>query len=289
MVARTCRPSSSYSSAVSSAPAQRKVRHASARLEIPLSLLLLGARLVAVIQDSCSRTPTAGDGATVIVRLLLSLFLCCRALGGEVFRSAHQHRLPPALLCEPDPRLQARDLPLGSHVRGLADSLPHVLPEFAHEDYIITDSIEAMLKGRSPAIGQKRRDRRARKLVGNVGRLASSSPPCFGNIALRDHRKAGLQLRTAPIRSSSRRSRRSAAPRPWPPHLDVIRRRGSEAPLPRMTSSRSWAPAHREEAEVCFQRHRCRPGRRAPSGQMIRKVVEIGKERKPASEQHEGH
>lgn len=164
---------------------------------------------------------------------------------------------------------------------------PMYCEEFAEEDYCITDSIESMLLGG----GKKRRRGHKKsgsltpniinpgKLVGEVGRFGDKVTSVFGNIASEITGKQVFNPNSAHsvvVEALEKgRSSEALARRIWMSFVcegndalyvdDVIEVLG---------------PEHREEAEECFAAVDADENGDISLDEMVRKVVEIGKERK---------
>jgi len=246
-------------------------------LEIPLSLFFWG--LASWLSFKFMFDGANRQWSDVIVRILLSLFLSSAVLLGEKFLvqlisiSYHQRSFANRI------HDSKREIYLlGLMYEASRTLFPMYCPEFAHEDYIIADSIEVMLKGgklnSKPGVAAA-----PMKLVGNVGRLGDKITSVFGNIASEITGKQVFNPNSAhsvvvealeKVRSSEAMARRI-----WMSFVvedqealsidDIIEVMG---------------PAHREEAEVCFNAIDADQNGDISLDEMIRKVVEIGKERK---------
>ncbi|KAI1494419.1 Mechanosensitive ion channel-domain-containing protein [Biscogniauxia mediterranea] len=157
---------------------------------------------------------------------------------------------------------------------------PMYCPEFVEEDNIINDSIEMMLGGGKK--GAKRWRNGAAvpmKLIGNVGRIGNKVTSVFGNLASEITGKQVFNPNSAHSivveALEKARSSEALAKRIWMSFVvegkeslfveDIIEVLG---------------PAHREEAEECFGAVDADGNGDISLDEMIRKVVEIGKERK---------
>ncbi|KAI5862270.1 Mechanosensitive ion channel-domain-containing protein [Durotheca rogersii] len=157
---------------------------------------------------------------------------------------------------------------------------PMYCPEFAEEDELINDSIEIMLAG-----GKKsRKGRRAgvgapMRLIGGVGRIGDKVTSVFGNLASEITGKQVFNPNSAhsivvealeKIRTSE-----ALAKRIWMSFVVE----GKEA-LYVDDIVEVLGPAHRDEAEECFGAVDADGNGDISLDEMIRKVVEVGKERK---------
>ncbi|ETS79189.1 hypothetical protein PFICI_09042 [Pestalotiopsis fici W106-1] len=152
---------------------------------------------------------------------------------------------------------------------------PMYCQEFAEEDYIINDSIEMMLGKR----GRKGGSGTPMRLIGNVGRLGDKVTSVFGNLASEITGKQVFNPNSAHsivVEALEKvRTSEALAKRIWMSFVvegneslfvdDIIEVLG---------------PAHREEAEECFEAVDADGNGDISLDEMIRKVVEISKERK---------
>ncbi|KAH9893758.1 Mechanosensitive ion channel-domain-containing protein [Xylariomycetidae sp. FL2044] len=155
---------------------------------------------------------------------------------------------------------------------------PQFCPEFIEEDEIINDSIEMMLTG------NKRRGRKGgavtpMKLIGNVSRVGNKVTSVFGNLASEITGKQVFNPNSAhsivvealeKIRTSE-----ALAKRIWMSFVVE----GKEA-LFVEDIVEVLGPTHRDEAEECFGAVDADGNGDISLDEMIRKVVEVGKERK---------
>jgi hypothetical protein len=155
---------------------------------------------------------------------------------------------------------------------------PMYCQEFAEEDYIINDSIEMMLgkKGRKGGANAPLR------LIGNVGRFGDKVTSVFGNLASEITGKQVFNPNSAHsivVEALEKvRTSEAMAKRIWMSFVvegndalfvdDIIEVLG---------------PAHREDAEECFLAIDADGNGDISLDEMVRKVVEIGKERKAIS------
>ncbi|KAK6086795.1 mechanosensitive ion channel [Seiridium cupressi] len=153
---------------------------------------------------------------------------------------------------------------------------PMYCQEFAEEDYIINDSIEMMLGGKK---GRKGGTGTPMRLIGNVGRIGDKVTSVFGNLASEITGKQVFNPNSAhsivvealeKIRTSE-----ALAKRIWMSFVvegndslfadDIVEVLGA---------------AHREDAEECFAAIDADANGDISLDEMIRKVVEVSKERK---------
>ncbi|KAI1084363.1 Mechanosensitive ion channel-domain-containing protein [Whalleya microplaca] len=157
---------------------------------------------------------------------------------------------------------------------------PMYCPEFAEEDEIINDSIEMMLGG------GKKKNRFIKngaavpmKLIGNVGRIGNKVTSVFGNLASEITGKQVFNPNSAhsivvealeKIRTSEALARRI-----WMSF--VVEGKDS---LYMEDIVEVLGPAHQDEAEECFGAVDADGNGDISLDEMIRKVIEVGKERK---------
>ncbi|KAL1836263.1 hypothetical protein VTJ49DRAFT_5380 [Mycothermus thermophilus] len=241
-------------------------------LEIPLSLFFWG--LASWLSFRFMWEGADHEWANILVRILLSLFLASAVLLGEkalvqlISISYHQRSFANRIADS------KRDIYLlGLMYEASRTLFPMYCPEFAEEDYIINDSIEAIIKannGKTVA---------PMKIVGEVGRLGDKITSVFGNIASEITGKQVFNPNSAhsivvealeKVRSSEAMARRI-----WMSFVVE----GQDA-LSLDDIIEVMGPAHREEAEECFNTVDADQNGDISLDEMIRKVVEIGKERK---------
>ncbi|KAK4101808.1 hypothetical protein N658DRAFT_424453 [Parathielavia hyrcaniae] len=244
-------------------------------LEIPLSLFFWGlASWVSfkfMFRDAVS---WQWDG--IIERILLSLFLASAVLLGEKFIvqlisiTYHQRSFANRI------QDSKRDIfLLGLMYEASRTLFPMYCPEFAEEDYIIADSIDIILNG-----GKVNPQQAApMRLVGEVGRLGDKITSVFGNIASEVTGKQVFNPNSAHSvvveALEKARSSEAMARRIWMSFVVE----GHEA-LSLDDIVEVMGPAHREEAEECFNAIDADQNGDISLDEMVRKVVEIGKERK---------
>lgn len=255
----------------------RKYATVLAALEIPLSLFFWG--LASWLSFKFMFRDTGREWANVIVRILLSLFLSSAVLLGEKFLvqlisiSYHQRSFANRIQ---DSKREIRLL--GLMYEASRTLFPMYCPEFAHEDYIINDSLDVILTGGK---GAKKKGVAAApmRLVGDVGRLGDKITSVFGNLASEITGKQVFNPNSAhsivvealeKVRSSEAMARRI-----WMSFVVE----GQDA-LSRDDIIEVMGPAHRLEAEECFDAIDADQNGDISLEEMIRKVVEIGKERK---------
>ncbi|KAK3990500.1 Mechanosensitive ion channel-domain-containing protein [Cladorrhinum sp. PSN332] len=246
-------------------------------LEIPLSLFFWG--LASWISFKLMFEDAKKQWADTVQRILLSLFLSSAVLLGEkalvqlISISYHQRSFANRIK---DSKREI--LLLGLMYEASRTLFPMYCPEFADEDYIINDSIDVMLTGGKVG-GRQGLPAAPMKLVGEVGRLGDKITSVFGNIASEITGKNVFNPNSAhsivvealeKVRSSEAMARRI-----WMSF--VVEGKDS---LSMDDIIEVMGPAHREEAEECFSAIDADQNGDISLEEMIRKVVEIGKERK---------
>ncbi|GAB1313641.1 Mechanosensitive ion channel protein [Madurella fahalii] len=246
-------------------------------LQVPLSLFFWG--LGSWLSFKFMFENPGVSWADVVVRILLSLFLSSAVLLGEKFLvqlisiSYHQRSFANRI------QESKREIRLlGLMYEASRTLFPMYCPEFADEDYIIADSIDVMLSGGK--VGDKSGVTAApMRLVGEAGRLGDKITSVFGNIASEITGKQVFNPNSAhsvvvealeKVRSSEAMARRI-----WSSFVVE----GSES-LSLDDIIEVMGPAHREEAEECFNAIDADQNGDISLEEMIRKVVDIGKERK---------
>ncbi|KAI1213677.1 Mechanosensitive ion channel-domain-containing protein [Annulohypoxylon truncatum] len=157
---------------------------------------------------------------------------------------------------------------------------PMYCPEFIEEDELINDSIEIMLAG-----GKKgRRNKKGgavtpMKLIGNVGRIGDKVTSVFGNLASEITGKQVFNPNSAHSivveALEKARTSEALAKRIWMSFVVE----GNDA-LYVDDIIEVLGPGHRDEAEECFAAIDADSNGDISLDEMIRKVVETGKERK---------
>jgi hypothetical protein len=246
-------------------------------LEIPLSFFFWG--LASWLSFKFMWEGANIEWARVIELIVLSLFISSAVLLGEKFFvqliSISYHQRSFANRIQDSKR---EIFLLGLMYEASRTLFPMYCPEFAEEDYIIADSIEVMLK-RGKNNGKQGVAAAPMRLVGDVGRLGDKITSVFGNIASEITGKQVFNPNSAhsvvvealeKVRSSEAMARRI-----WMSFVVE----GQEA-LSLDDIAEVMGPAHREEAEECFMAIDADQNGDISLDEMIRKVVEIGKERK---------
>ncbi|KAK0670894.1 Mechanosensitive ion channel-domain-containing protein [Cercophora samala] len=245
-------------------------------LEIPLSLFLWGLASWLTFKFMLSDRHTA-TWTDIVQRILLSLFLASAVLLGEkaivqlISISYHQRSFANRI------KDSKREIYiLGLMYEASRALFPMYCREFADEDYIINDSIDVMLTGGKP---NGKGVAAPMKLVGEVGRFGDKITSVFGNIASEITGKQVFNPNSAhsivvealeKVRSSEAMARRI-----WMSF--VVEGKDS---LSMDDIIEVMGPAHRDEAEECFRAIDADENGDISLDEMVRKVVEIGKERK---------
>ncbi|KAL2018770.1 hypothetical protein VTK56DRAFT_398 [Thermocarpiscus australiensis] len=246
-------------------------------LEIPLSLFFWG--LASWLSFKFMFEGANRQWVDVIQRILLSLFLSSAVLLGEKFLvqlisiSYHQRSFANRI------QESKREIYLlGLMYEASRTLFPMYCPEFAEEDYIINDSIDVMLTG-GKGVGKQGVKGAPMRLVGDVGRLGDKITSVFGNIASEITGKQVFNPNSAhsivvealeKVRSSEAMARRI-----W---MSFVVEGQDSLSLDDFIEV--MGPAHREEAEECFNAIDSDQNGDISLQEMIRKVVEIGRERK---------
>lgn len=248
-------------------------------LEIPFSLFFWG--LASWLAFKFMFTNDSLSWVDTLKRILLSLFLSSTVLLAEkalvqlISISYHQRSFANRIK---DSKHEIALL--GLMYEASRTLFPMYCPEFADEDYIINDSIDVMLSG-----GKKIKKGGAAtpmKLVSDVGRLGDKITSVFGNIASEITGKQVFNPHSAhsiviealeKIRSSEALARRI-----W---MSFVVEGNDSLTLDDFTEV--MGPAHRAEAEECFHAIDADENGDISLEEMIRKVVDIGKERKAIS------
>lgn len=158
---------------------------------------------------------------------------------------------------------------------------PMYCPEFVEEDYVINDSIDVMLTSRG-RLHKKSGSVAPMRLIGNVGRIGDKVTSVFGNLASEITGKHVFNPNSAhsivvealeKVRTSEAMARRI-----WMSF--VVEDSDSLSPE---DIEEVLGPAHKLEAEECFAAIDADSNGDISLQEMIRKVVEIGKERKAIS------
>lgn len=246
-------------------------------LEIPLSLFFWG--LASWLTFKYLFTDDQFDWVKTLKTILLSLFISSAVFLGEktivqlISIGYHQRSF--------DNRIKESKheiLLLGLLYDASRTLFPMYCPEFAEEDYVINDSIEMMLtKGKR--VHKRGGSVTPMKIIGDVGRFGDKITSVFGNLASEITGKNVFNPNSAhsivvealeKVRSSEALARRI-----WMSFVVE----GSQA-LTLDDILEVLGPQHRDEAEECFAAIDADGNGDISLEEMIRKVVEIGKERK---------
>lgn len=153
---------------------------------------------------------------------------------------------------------------------------PMYCQEFAEEDYVINDTIEAML-------GKKSGSATPMRLIGDVSRIGGKVTSAFGNIASEITGKNVFNpnsAHTVVIEALEKlRSSEALARRIW---MSFVVEGNEE--LYAEDVAEVLGPAYKAEAEEAFNAIDSDQNGDISLDEMIRKVVEVGKERKAISE-----
>ncbi|KAK3944471.1 Mechanosensitive ion channel-domain-containing protein [Diplogelasinospora grovesii] len=246
-------------------------------LEIPISLFFWG--LASWLVFKFMFTDASLQWVDTMQRILLSLFLSSAVFLGEkaivqlISITYHQRSFANRI------HDSKREIYLlGLMYEASRTLFPMYCPEFAEEDYIINDSLEVILsRGKH---GHKRGGSvTPMRLVGDVGRLGDKITSVFGNIASEITGKQVFNPNSAhsivvealeKVRSSEAMARRI-----WMSFVVE----GKES-LYVEDIAEVLGPAHREDAEECFAAIDADQNGDISLDEMVRKVVETGKERK---------
>ncbi|KAK3489841.1 Mechanosensitive ion channel-domain-containing protein [Neurospora crassa] len=256
----------------------RKYANVLAALEINLSLFLwlLASWLVFKFRF----TDDSIEWVHTIKRILLSLFISFGVLLGEkaivqlISISYHQRSFHNRI------QDSKRDIYLLGLLYDASRTLfPMYCPEFADEDYVISDSINALLMRDRAEKMRPGGTSTPMRIVGDVHRIGDKITSVFGNIASEITGKNVFNPTSAhsiviealeKVRSSEAMARRI-----WM----SFAAEGEEALL-LDDIIEVLGPHHREEAEECFNAIDADQNGDISLEEMIRKVVDIGKERK---------
>jgi len=246
-------------------------------LEIPLSLFFWG--LASWLVFKFMFTDDRIQWIDTIKRILLSLFISSAVLLGEkaivqlISISYHQRSFANRIH---DSKREV--MLLGLMYEASRTLFPMYCPEFSEEDYIINDSIDMMLTG-GKAKAKQGGSVTPMRLVGDVGRLGDKITSVFGNIASEITGKQVFNPNSAhsivvealeKVRSSEAMARRI-----W---MSFVVEGKDSLSLEDIVEV--MGPAHQEEAEECFNAIDADQNGDISLEEMVRKVVEIGKERK---------
>ncbi|KAK1774807.1 Mechanosensitive ion channel-domain-containing protein [Copromyces sp. CBS 386.78] len=255
----------------------RKYANVLAALEINLSLFLWS--LASWLVFKFRFTDDSLEWVHTIKRILLSVFISLGVLLGEkaivqlISISYHQRSFANRI------QDSKRDIYLLGLLYDASRTLfPMYCPEFVDEDYVISDSINALLM-RDRAEKARGGTSTPMRLVGDVGRIGDKITSVFGNLASEITGKNVFNPTSAhsiviealeKVRSSEAMARRI-----WM----SFAAEGEEALLLDDIIEVLGAH-HREEAEECFHAIDADQNGDISLDEMIRKVVDIGKERK---------
>lgn len=221
----------------------------------------------------------------VIVRILGSLFVASCVLLGEKFIiqlisiSYHQRSFANRI----------KDSKREIHLLGLMYEasrtlFPMYCNDFAEEDYVINDTIESLLAGKKRRRGHKKSGsvtpmNLVGEAVGGVGRLGDKITSVFGNLASEITGKEVFNPNSAHsvvIEALEKvRSSEALARRIWMSFVVE----GNESLYPEDVIE-VLGPGHHEDALECFEAVDGDENGDISLDEMVRKVVEIGKERK---------
>jgi hypothetical protein len=159
---------------------------------------------------------------------------------------------------------------------------PMYCPEFVEEDYVINDSIDILLSGGKP--GHKRGGSvTPMRIIGDVGRFGDKVTSVFGNIASEITGKKVFNPNSAHsivVEALEKTAPSEAlAKRIWMSFVVE----GKEA-LYREDIQEVLGPAHKDEADEAFNAIDNDQNGDISLDEMIRKIVEIGKERRAIAE-----
>lgn len=154
---------------------------------------------------------------------------------------------------------------------------PMYCDEFAEEDYIINDSIEAMLNRGGKYKGKI--GAQPMRIIGNVGRFGDKVTSVFGNLASEITGKQVFNPNSAHSvvveALEKSRSSEALARRIWMSFVTE----NNDALYPEDIEE-VLGPTHKEDAEECFTAIDADSNGDISLEEMVRKVVSIGKERK---------
>lgn len=252
-------------------------------LEIPLSLFFWALASWLIFKNLINDDFDTVSWVSTIKNLLGAVFVSSAVFLGEkaivqlISVTYHQRSFANRI----------KDSKREVHLLGLMYDASRVLfpmycPEFAEEDYIINDSIEMMLGNGNNAGGKKGGAATPMRLIGNVGRFGDKVTSVFGNLASEITGKQVFNPNSAhsivvealeKIRTSE-----AMAKRIWMSFVVE----GKDA-LYAEDIVEVLGPAHREEAEECFAFVDADGNGDISLDEMIRKVIEISRERKTIS------
>lgn len=246
-------------------------------LEIPISLFFWG--LASWLTFKYLFTDDQFEWVKTLKTILLSLFISSAVFLGEktivqlISIGYHQRSF--------DNRIKESKheiLLLGLLYDASRTLFPMYCPEFAEEDYVIADSIEMMLT-RGKRTHNRGGSVTPMRLIGDVGRFGDKITSVFGNLASEITGKHVFNPNSAHSivveALEKARSSEALARRIWMSFVVE----GSQA-LTLDDIMEVLGPQHRDEAEECFAAIDADGNGDISLDEMVRKVVEIGKERK---------
>jgi len=240
-------------------------------IEIPLSLFFWG--LASWLSFKFMFLGANREWVTVVGRILLSLFLSSAVLLIEkslvqlISITYHQRSFANRI------QDSKRDIHLLSLMFDASRNLfPMYCDEFAEEDYIINGSLDIMLTGGKVS-------GKPMKLVGDMSRFGDKITSVFGNIASEITGKKVFNPNSAHsivVEALERtRSSEALARRIWMSFVPE----GKDT-LTREDITEAMGPSYREEAEESFDAIDADQNGDISLEEMVRKIVDIGKERK---------
>lgn len=243
-------------------------------LEIPLSLFFWG--LASWLSFKFMFTDDSIEWVNVVKRILLSLFLSSAVMLGEkafvqlISISYHQRSFANRIH---DSKHEIALL--GLMFETSRTMFPMHGPTFSEEDLVINDSIDMLLTGGN----LKFTAAKPMRLVGKAGRLGDKLTSVVGNLASEITGKKIFNPNAAHsivIQALEKvRSSEALARRIWMSFVAI-----DSDTLSQQDIIDVLGPAQREEAEECFNTIDADQNGDISIDEMIRKVVEIGKERK---------
>lgn len=243
-------------------------------LEIPLSLFFWG--LASWLSFKFMFTDDSIEWVNVVKRILLSLFLSSAVMLGEkafvqlISISYHQRSFANRIH---DSKHEIALL--GLMFETSRTMFPMHGPTFSEEDLVINDSIDMLLTGGN----LKFTAAKPMRLVGKAGRLGDKLTSVVGNLASEITGKKIFNPNAAHsvvIQALEKvRSSEALARRIWMSFVAI-----DSDTLSQQDIIDVLGPAQREEAEECFNTIDADQNGDISIDEMVRKVVEIGKERK---------
>lgn len=246
-------------------------------LEIPLSLFIWALATWLVFKNLFNSNYDSVGWVDTMKRILGSLFVSSAVFLGEktivqlISVTYHQRSFANRIKdCKREVFL------IGLLYDASRTLFPMYCQEFAEEDYIINDSIEMMLGGKK---GRKGGAGTPMRLIGNVGRIGDKVTSVFGNLASEITGKQVFNPNSAHsivVEALEKvRTSEALAKRVWMSF--VIE--GNDS-LYAEDIVEVLGPLHREDAEECFAAIDADGNGDISLDEMIRKVVEISRERK---------